>query len=323
MKLVCVMVTVLLLFGCGLFNDPVPPVLSEWQATSSLTIPRSSHAAVATSGHVYVLGGSDGAELWTDSVEFAPIQSDGSLGPWTETTPMPQPSRHHEAFVYGDHVFVVGGNFSIILDDVISAPINADGTLGAWSSTTALPSSLYEFALVVHDNTVVALGGGFSQTQSVVYATINSDGTVGAWQTGPDLLQPRTRHAAAIHGGTIYLIGGDDGSGNAVLEVEQSTLGVGGEPGVWSIAAELPSSRSRGNAASIGNYLFAIGGSSPSGANLFAEIGTDGSVGVWEEGPTSSAESSHAAAVSGSFIYVTGGYSGTHVGSVEFSAMQR
>ncbi len=325
MKYVWIPVVAILISACGLFPEPVPDVLSGWQATSSLTVPRSSHAAVAHNGYLYVLGGSDGTENWIDHVEYAPILADGTVGSWSATTAMPYPTRMHEAFVHGDNLYVVGGNGTsgAILDDVIYAPINADGSLGAWTATTGLPSPSYEFALVVHNDTVVVLGGGFTRTQTVEYATINADGSVGAWQSGPDLLQPRQRHAAALHNGTVFLIGGDDGTLTYVLDVEYSTIGAGGAPGAWAAGTPLSASRMPVDAAVVGDYLFAIGARAAPGTVEYSQMMEDGTMGPWEPASPFYSASLHAAAVSGSYIYVTGGYYVGPLGTVEFALMQR
>jgi hypothetical protein len=325
MKYACVILAALAIASCGLFSEPIPDVLGPWQATSSLTVPRLSHAAVAHNGYLYVLGGSDGVDNWIDHVEYAPVHEDGTLGEWAVTTPMPYPARKLEAFAHDGYLYAVGGNGTsgLVLDDVIYAPINSDGSLGAWSPTTDLSSSCYEFALVEHNGSVVVLGGGFSRTQTVEYAEIQADGSVGAWQAGPDLLQARQRHGAAVNGGTIYLVGGDDGSLNYVLDIESSSIGGNGEPGAWSEVSSIGTARMLADAVVVGDYLFALGGTSAPGTVEFAVVAGGGAPGEWEAGPSFTSRTFHASAVSGTYIYVTGGYDGGPVGTVEFAPMQR
>ena len=307
--------------------DPEPEILSSWSATSTLNTARAGHSAVAYSGYLYVLGGGDADSLRIDSVEYAAINADGSLGAFAETTALPFGLRYFRAFAYNDRIYIVGGNdeSSAIIADVWYAPVNPDGTLGTWVETTSLSSACYEHGLATDGDTIYVFGGSFTRTQTVEYATIASDGSVGAWQSGTALLQERTRLAAVSHEDTVYVVGGDDGSLNRLLEVEYATIGLDQSLGAWSTTTPLTAGRMAAEAVVAGDYLFVIGGSGTYTDTVeYAPFNDDGTIGAWSAAAAPSYQPDNFAAVHyGSFIYVIGGYvGGEHRDTVEYAQFQ-
>ena len=71
-----------------------------------------------------------------DEVQVAPINSDGTLGAFTATNPLPSTRQGSTSVAYNGYLYVIGGLDSSHLDDVQVATINADGTLGAFAPTT-------------------------------------------------------------------------------------------------------------------------------------------------------------------------------------------
>ncbi|MFQ5561464.1 MAG: hypothetical protein ACE5FU_12900, partial [Nitrospinota bacterium] len=56
-----------------------------------MSVLRGSAAVLAVNGHVYAIGGGgfrNGQSIIHASVEYAPIQPDGSLGSWSLTSPL-------------------------------------------------------------------------------------------------------------------------------------------------------------------------------------------------------------------------------------------
>ena len=77
-----------------------------------------------------------------DSVYFADINPDGSLGAWTGTTSLPIPLALSVVVTAHNRIYVVGGDqwdVGPYEDAVYYADVNPDGSLGSWTATTALP----------------------------------------------------------------------------------------------------------------------------------------------------------------------------------------
>ena len=133
--------------------------LTGWTASQTLPIAIGRANFVVTKNRVYMIGGYD-ASGPVASVFTATINTDGSLGAWTSTTPLPTELDGASVIVFKNRVYLIGGyNHTILLATVHVAPINADGTLGTWSTTTSLPIPLHFHASLVTKNRLYVLGG--------------------------------------------------------------------------------------------------------------------------------------------------------------------
>ncbi|KAF0190969.1 MAG: hypothetical protein FD165_2208 [Gammaproteobacteria bacterium] len=105
--------------------------LSPWQVEETfLKMPRFIASSFALRDFIYILGGHDGAQRLS-SVEFASLDANGHVGPWTFTADMRSPRSATSLAVYNDTVYVLGGmGESGALNTVESARQLRDGHLG-------------------------------------------------------------------------------------------------------------------------------------------------------------------------------------------------
>ena len=199
--------------------------IDAWSSTTQFQNGRFNHTGAAYNGYMYIIGGAGINTSYYD-VQFATINSDGTLGAWSYTMPLPMTRTGHAGAVYNGYIYVMGGfrdaNRS---DDVLYAKINSDGTLGTWSVTTSFSTARSDFAGVasyyeVSDGAYVYIFGGRTDGKKycndVQRALINSDGTLGSWSTISWF--PNARYSP---GGLVwyckgnynmYIIGGFDGT---------------------------------------------------------------------------------------------------------------
>ncbi|MEJ2553957.1 MAG: kelch repeat-containing protein, partial [Gammaproteobacteria bacterium] len=87
-------------------------------------------AAFAMNHFIYMLGGHDGRNRLR-SVEMAPLDQQGRVGPWSFTTPLHDERSATALAVHGDKVYVFGGmGTGGALSSVEMAEQGPDGTLG-------------------------------------------------------------------------------------------------------------------------------------------------------------------------------------------------
>ena len=203
--------------------------LGPWQATTSMTTARASHAAVQAAGYIYAIGGN--APYYTASVERAKINSDGSLGNWEAVASMTIPRAGLTAVVMGSYLYAIGGQSSSApsLDSVERAEINADGSLGPWETASSLTKPNCSAEAVAAGGYVYALGGscctmGVGPYDSVERAVVNVDGSLGPWQVVTSMTVPRNRFAAVRGGRYVYAIGGQDNFGTLLSSVERAQI---------------------------------------------------------------------------------------------------
>ena len=290
----------------------------SWTASSNLITAREMHSAETYNGYAYVIGGYSGTTA-LDSVGYAPINSDGSLGTWQFTSSFTNPRYGHATTVYNGYMYLVGGNqgADVILGDMQYAKINADGTLGPWQATSSLAGVRQQLSLSAYNGYLYALGGASSATNyqnNTQYAKINADGTIGTWQAGTTLTGTRAFHAAEVSNGYIYAMGGKNIS--ALSTVEYARINADGTLGSWATTSAMLAGRSNHASATYNGYVYVIGGLNGSSSYVatieYAPIQSNGTLGAWRAGVSfATARSNLGTFESKGRLYVVGGYNGT------------
>lgn len=307
--------------GSGISNICGALGVGAWTKISNAVFFRYSHATVAVSDHLYVLGGHAGSGFSTqylDTVVGAPINGDGGLGTPFEVTSLPTARHSLGAAAYDGRIYVVGGNTGMgSLNSVLVADVNADGTLGAWTATTPLPTPmLTSMGVAVFSNRLYVVGGTGLSSQpmaSVFFAPIQSDGTLGSWTTSTALPSARTSVSAVAWDGYLYALGGYNYTlGGTLTEVLVAPIAADGSVGQWSGVASLPAPRAMHAAVAVHGAVYVMGGeqaSDPASAKVVvAPFQHDGSLGAWTETTALPGTREGSSATSyGDSLYVTGG----------------
>jgi hypothetical protein len=121
--------------------------VGTWALAGRIPVPLACPATLIHNGYLLVIGGcassGQGAcPMVSGGVYSARIQADGTLGTFTNLTPMPEGRWHHTAAVGNGFLYVLGGapndgNMSVTTQ-VLAAPFNTDNTLGAWGVSRSL-----------------------------------------------------------------------------------------------------------------------------------------------------------------------------------------
>jgi hypothetical protein len=230
-----------------------------------MTSARYAHAATTTNGFIYAAGGGpDVGQL--ESVEYAPINNDGSLGTWKLTSPLLNPRYQHKLVAVGGYIYAIGGSprFGGAIDSVDRASVNPDGSLSSWAPVAPLPQTLTVHAAFNVANWIYVLGGariGPSTPQSVLRSEVLGDGSLSAWIPESSMVRPRTYFFAAAAGGYAYAVGGlDSGTGTFFNSVEKAAINLDGSLGTWGLTSCLLTSRAHSEGAATSSYLYAVGG---------------------------------------------------------------
>jgi hypothetical protein len=300
-------------------NAQFSPSTIMWTATTALPVGLSGHDAAvattqtsgptgptATSNMVYVTGGADSAYAPGTGVYFSTVQSNGQLGTWTTTAPLPAARAFHASAIAtpfnsrvrgAGFIYVLGGATTAAgapSSTIYRAALDPSGLVGTWQAVAELPLALHSMGAVLFRGDLYVAGGsttGNAPVSGVYRARIDSLGTLGAWQTLPALPSARTYHGLAQFGGSLYVLGGEDGT---VSPNDSSTA----------------SSTTRLNEVLYAKIDLRTGGfTGPSwtvnGSNLSKAVGK------------------HTAVVAGGSVLVTGGlYNGASTGSSEESYAQ-
>lgn len=296
--------------------------LSPWQYTSSMVVPRISHAVVKANGFLYALGG-DNTNGFLKSVERSAITGGNTLGSWQIDSEMTITRSSLAAVVIGPYIYALGGltkaTGGIGLSSVERALIKPDGSLDTWEVVSSMPSSRWGLEAVVAGNYLYALGGFYGTALATVErALISPDGSLGTWETLPPMTTPREKPAAVVIGDAIYVIGGLSSYSGYQSSIERARINPDGSLGAWQIVSSMITPRFRLMQAWVDGYLYAIGGANASGDLNTVErttISSDGTFGPWQTLPSLNNKRFALAGITiGSTIFAAGG---SHLASVE------
>ncbi|HVM76641.1 MAG TPA: hypothetical protein VMU07_00605 [Candidatus Paceibacterota bacterium] len=229
---------------------------------------------IVYNGFMYAIGGAAPSGA-TSTVSYAPINSNGTIGAWTQTSPLPAPRAVLGTAQCGGYLYAIGGSTqggggTGTVSTTFYAQINGDGSVGAWTSTTALPNTLQKLFPISENGYIYIFGGqpvNNTVTTTVLYAPCNGNGTITSWLQGTPLEYGIEGGAVAANTNFAFILGGDStGSGGDSSTVSYVPLSSGGMTGQGGKGLPiLPQKGVSRNAGVINNsFLYTIGGKPPS-----------------------------------------------------------
>ena len=308
-----------------------------YSTTTSFTTARSLLGSVAYNGCLYVLGGMNGANYYSD-VQYAPLNKNGTVGTWNTTTPLNGTGTAGMAVtVYNGYLYVLGGISvgGFKLSDVQYAPINSDGSIGTWSATTSLTTARTALAAVAHNGYLYTLGGASTGSfcgcavflNTVQYAPINSDGSIGTWSATTSFATGESALGTFLYGDFLYVVGGYTGGTTYLNTVQYAPINSDGSIGTWSATTSFTTARSALQVVALNGYVYILGGNNGSGYLndvQYAPINSDGSIGTWSATTSfTTARSSFGAAAYNGYLYIAGGggASSSYLNDVQYAPL--
>jgi len=216
--------------------------LGQWRLESSQTIlPRRCTKLALIGDYLYSFGGYGGTLL--DSVEYAKILEDGSVGQWNMASePMLLPRYVNSVKSVDGNVYVIGGhdqNKGVGITDVEWANPQFSGDIRSWKNTSGLNTGRYGLASARNGKTLYALGGltGLEYLNSIEKSSVLPSGELSAWQQTTAMTMARATFNSVIHNGHFYVLGGTNRNGY-LRSVEVASINQQGDPGFWGSAQD-------------------------------------------------------------------------------------
>ena len=249
-----------------------PGSVGSWNTTTALPQGLMEAASTTYNGYAYVLGGNNVNTGNQDTVYYATLNGDGSVGSWNTTTALPAPLFDASAVAYNGYIYLIGGYHNGYFDTVYYATLNGDGSVGSWNTTTALPQAIVRTKSVVYGGYVYVAGGdNGGSLDTVYYAKLNADGSVGSWTTSPNSL-PQTVEGAGViaYGGYMYVMGGVNVGTSYLDTVYYAKLNADGSVGSWTTSPNsLPQTIEMATSVANDGYVYVM-----SGYNTLSSINT-------------------------------------------------
>ena len=160
----------------------VDGTIPAWTLTTALPEGRFRHASVVANNYIYAIGG-EFASIIQSTVYYAPLNSDGTVGSWSSTTPIYIPLSRLTAVTSFGYLYMIGGRDSSDVErsGVYSAKFNQNGTLGSWTAITSLPQARGRHSSVVANGYIYVLAGRASGTtyDTVYVSKLNTTFDIG------------------------------------------------------------------------------------------------------------------------------------------------
>lgn len=290
--------------------------ISSWitDGGTSFSSGRWIAASAAYNNFIYVLGGTDAVSQRSD-VQYAPLNSDGSVGAWATTTNLGINMGNAAATAYNGYLYVTSGTtvrYALICTGAnsgVGGCGSTPGTVGTWNVGSSLNVSHSYHAVVAKGGYLYVMGDVSTGSATVEYAQISpTDGSLGSWANTTALPAAGVTKAVAV-GGHMYATGFNG------TDIVSAPINANGSLGAWKYIRQLNSpGPSTGSMMTVQDgYLYVYGGYGNSNfinTVIYAPITSNGTVGRWERTTSMNTARLHASSVAhNGYIYSVGGCS--------------
>lgn len=237
-------------------NYEYDPQLDSWTLRASMPTARTALAVASVNDKIYAIGGAvsvSGGALSTNE------EYDPATNSWTQKRSMPTPRDWVSAAVVNGKIYVIGGSDNMgggYYTNEVYDPLT-----DTWATKTPCPHTRCFYGIGVVNGKIYVIGGwpmgsaGPSQNLNEQY-----DPETDTWSAKAPMPTSRNGLAIAVVNNKIYAIGGATNSNpwtNNLDVVEEHDPATN----TWRTVQSMPTPRSLFmSAASIGNSIYAIGG---------------------------------------------------------------
>lgn len=314
--------------------------IGAWNTTTALPAARTYAAAVPYNGKLYVYGGYTSGTSALNSVIYATINSNGTLGSWTSaSTSMATATCRFGWTAYKGYLYAAGGatgtiasgcgNSSATMTNTLQyAPILASGDLGAWTtSANTFTSARKDVGLAIYNDFVYISSGttdGITTYTDTQISKIGTNGDIGAWRTSSQTIPTngKYRFGYRAYNGYLYLAGGT----NNLTGMLYAQIYANGDIGSWASSGTMSTGRYGLGFVLYKGYVYYIGGND--GANYlndtgyakFSDAGIATAFGTSGNTFTTTRRGAQTL-VSGNYLYVLGGDNGAGPNNTVYKAL--
>jgi hypothetical protein len=240
--------------------------VGAFAATTNLNTAVSAANAVVINGYMYMVGGKTADNVTTGiaTVQYAKVNSDGTLGTWsTTTTGMPAARSSAGVATYNSYLYVTGGQDNAGgggTNSYYYAKVGADGNITSWSSGT-LPSSPSAHGTFINNGYIYTVGSDLFNTTVYNYAPVLASGAAGTWTSVANMPSTGIGDAGfTTMNGYAYILGGWNGTA-LVNTVYYAPFNVDGTLGSWTQSINnLPRNVENNTAFTYNGYMYSAGG---------------------------------------------------------------
>lgn len=181
-------------------------------------------------------------------------------GTWAAAQNLPAPRIYMNATEFKGKIYVFGGT-AIPPNTSDSTVFVYDTATMAWSLHGYMPQTICVMSVVIVEDTIYIIGGGptvFGTPSGEAYAF---DPVANIWKQKANMITPRSAFAASVLDGKIYTIGGLIGESSSNVIPSNAVEVYDPKTDTWTSKNPFPYKVIDAVAATVGDSLFVIGGS--------------------------------------------------------------
>jgi N-acetylneuraminic acid mutarotase len=253
-----------------------PAAYNTTTVPTANAVDRIGGSSAVSNGRIYVAGGCTniGCTTFTNTVESAPINADGTIGTWVTTNSMGATRTFFTMLPYNGKLYAAGGQSGTAISTALSSTevgtINAGTGAVTWAAGPALSGT--NPGRSGHDSAIYNgyfyVAGGQDATgayrNTIDKSAIDpSTGALGTFSTTGNSTLPTARSGLSIvmYNSTMYMLGGYDGT-NYLLDVEYAKISSTGVIAAFNPTNNLPQPVRQGSAFAANGYLYVVAGRS-------------------------------------------------------------
>lgn len=233
---------------------------------------RVGASSAVVDGHLYVAGGcitSGDCNDATNSVQYAPLNDDGSIGTWSAAANLPADRAWGQLEAAGGTLYYIGGqNDSATAQATVYYATPSGGAIASWSTASnGLPAARTQHSAAVWNNRIYVTGGnatgGAAQTTVYISPQLNAGGNISsAWNaSGTQFSVARNGHTTVAYANNLYILGGYTGTAY-LSDVQFTQINADGTVDPWSFTTSLPTSIRQADGFAANGYMYLTGGRS-------------------------------------------------------------
>ncbi len=248
-------------------------------AANLFPVDRFGASATVNNGYLYMAGGCIGdldCNNAANTVEYAALGADGSVGTWATTTSLPADRVYGRLEQAGGTLYYIGGqdDSKAAQSAIYYATPGVNGTISSWSTASsgigdtasAASSARTQFGATVWNNRIYVVGGydGTNTSTNTIFVSpqLNSGGNISAdtWSVSTSFNVPRNGPTAMAYANNLYVLGGHDGT-NFLSDVQYNQIKADGSlETTWNYTASLPRNVSHADGFAANGYMYLLGG---------------------------------------------------------------
>jgi formylglycine-generating enzyme required for sulfatase activity len=185
---------------------------------NNILTPVSNHSSVIYNGYLYITGGTNEIGQSINTVYYARINSDGSVGSFHTNANIPISVCNHSSVIYNGYLYITNGwnGSNKVFQTMYYAKINSDGSIDSFQlNVSSIPYGEYWHSSVINNGYLYITGGDImgNTLYYVYYAKINSNGSIGPLYLTKDIISNNTfapvcAHSSVVNNGYLYITGG-------------------------------------------------------------------------------------------------------------------